>query len=504
MKFKFAARVIAQLGAELISSDDIAVYELIKNSFDAGAAKAILAIEYLVEQQAIAKAQQTITNAFLEKPRKNEKPEAKEARVRNMARELIRGFEPIHEAFLPVLAARVEFLDDQLDQAATLNAYVGLIGGINQLVISDSGHGMTKDTLERSFLTIGTTYRYLEHQALSQEEGDQELIPPAGEKGIGRLSAMRLGNDLEVHTWNKKEKIAHLLRLDWRLFGPDADLPANEIEIDYREEPRPEGQGASGTKLQISDLQSPWDREKTKAVAAKFFSRFIDPFTIATSRNVDITWNRNRIEVPGLSQRFLQESQAGMKGILTIEADQRFTLTIDFWYVEKETKIRHDVRHVYSSADFDKIKDADIADIGPFDFELHHFNRLRIAAIPGLATRNEFRDWLNEWTGGLMLYRDGLRVMPYGRQPDDDWLELDRRALRRGGFRVNRIQTIGRVRISRRKNPRLLGRVDNGLGICEVWVIAGESSPMPHEQTLKSCASSSHSVWPLDDTASRS
>jgi hypothetical protein len=36
MRFRFAARVIAQLGAELISSDDIAIYELIKNAFDAG------------------------------------------------------------------------------------------------------------------------------------------------------------------------------------------------------------------------------------------------------------------------------------------------------------------------------------------------------------------------------------------------------------------------------------------------------------------------------------
>ncbi len=36
MSFRVAARTLLQLGAELISSDTIAFYELIKNGFDAG------------------------------------------------------------------------------------------------------------------------------------------------------------------------------------------------------------------------------------------------------------------------------------------------------------------------------------------------------------------------------------------------------------------------------------------------------------------------------------
>jgi signal transduction histidine kinase len=54
-----------------------------------------------------------------------------------------------------------------------------------------------------------------------------------------------------------------------------------------------------------------------------------------------------------------------------------------------------------------------------------------------------------------MLYRDGLRVMPYGRLPDDDWLELDKQALKSKGFRVNRIQIVGCVKISRLRNSQL-------------------------------------------------
>src|SRR4051794_20708693 len=39
MAFQVKARVLLELGAELISSDAIALYELIKNSIDAGAKK---------------------------------------------------------------------------------------------------------------------------------------------------------------------------------------------------------------------------------------------------------------------------------------------------------------------------------------------------------------------------------------------------------------------------------------------------------------------------------
>lgn len=42
MPFKVTARTILQLGCELISSDGIAFYELIKNAFDDGAKRVLV------------------------------------------------------------------------------------------------------------------------------------------------------------------------------------------------------------------------------------------------------------------------------------------------------------------------------------------------------------------------------------------------------------------------------------------------------------------------------
>ena len=92
--------------------------------------------------------------------------------------------------------------------------------------------------------------------------------------------------------------------------------------------------------------------------------------------------------------------------------------------------------------------------LGPFSVTFYWFNRRLLEAIEGIGDIRHVRELLNRWTGGLMLFRDGFRVLPYG-GPDDDWLNLDGIALRSSGFKVNRIQIVGKVDISSESNPEL-------------------------------------------------
>jgi hypothetical protein len=55
MHFKITARTILQLGAELISSDAIAFYELIKNAFDAKSKKVTVRIVGRIPHETIQK-----------------------------------------------------------------------------------------------------------------------------------------------------------------------------------------------------------------------------------------------------------------------------------------------------------------------------------------------------------------------------------------------------------------------------------------------------------------
>ncbi len=464
MKFRFAARVIAQLGAELISSDDIAVYELIKNAFDAGSPRVNVDIRYLVSIADVARTQADIRKIFLDG--------TKLSAVRKTVNAAVLALQPIGPEWTDALEEQKAKVVEALAAATLESEFITLVATLNGITISNVGHGMDRRTLQDCFLTIGTTNRLRQHEALADddEEGEEgggsaatqggnldgeSMRPPAGEKGIGRLSAMRLGNDLQVRTWTVSAEEVNTLIIDWRVFSPDSPLEADEIDMEVKNEPRTEEGPSSGTVLSITDLQASWDEEKTRDVAARFLSRFIDPFTPASSRAVDIKWNGKTIDIPILSRRYLDAAHNGMKGVLTIHPDRRFTLKVDYWFRTSDSGERQTLTRTYSSADFGGMKDAAVEQVGPFSFEFYHYNRLRVTAIPGFATRIDFRKWLDEWAGGLMLYRDGLRVMPYGRMPDDDWLELDRQALRSKGFRVNRIQVVGCVRISRKKNPNL-------------------------------------------------
>ena len=55
----------------------------------------------------------------------------------------------------------------------------------------------------------------------------------------------------------------------------------------------------------------------------------------------------------------------------------------------------------------------------------------------------------------VYLLRDGVRVMPYG-DPTDDWLQVDmgRGTISAGAFFSND-QLVGRIQISKEKNPHL-------------------------------------------------
>ncbi len=92
--------------------------------------------------------------------------------------------------------------------------------------------------------------------------------------------------------------------------------------------------------------------------------------------------------------------------------------------------------------------------LGPIEFRFYWFNRQLLKAIDGIGTVTDVRKLVNSWSGGLMIYRDGFRVNPYG-GPGDDWLELDRQAFRSSGYLLNSDQIIGRIQISSEGNPKL-------------------------------------------------
>ena len=71
---------------------------------------------------------------------------------------------------------------------------------------------MSLKDLQQTYLLIGTAARRSHVQAAIAEG---KKAPYLGEKGVGRLSAMRLGSQLFVSTARKEDKYLNTLEVDW-------------------------------------------------------------------------------------------------------------------------------------------------------------------------------------------------------------------------------------------------------------------------------------------------
>jgi len=176
MKFSYNSRIIKHLGYELITSDEVAVTELIKNSYDAKATEVnilfVSSVSLLINTE---------------------------------------GLQPIPEKIYDILE--------------TVNPF-----GI--LIIEDDGKGMDYETLTKGFFEVGSRIKADE----KKEAGIEDPII-LGDKGIGRLAAQRISPILIVETKIKDSNIINIVKVEWEDFfnSKEADAPEFVIETNLKE-----------------------------------------------------------------------------------------------------------------------------------------------------------------------------------------------------------------------------------------------------------------------------
>jgi signal transduction histidine kinase len=439
---------VLELGAELISSDIIAFYELIKNGFDAGSKSGVeVSFDIVLPRHAFIKlSSKILTGGDLDD-------------LKAM----------VIAAFLPGASAEARTgFETRISGSTTREELTAALeiaqAEFNTISVLDRGVGMSESDLKNAFLVIGTPSRKKEVEAALA--AGATTTPFLGEKGIGRLSAMRLGERLQVKTARTDDTLLNELEIDWRAFG-DIDAMLDEIPV------APTVGGAkpettwSGTKIVVSDLLEQWTEERVRDLCAYDFARLTDPLLDAEARpRIRILFNGERIAIPFMPQRLLRAAHARVTGRYELH-DGKPTLTctvevIDLGFdhpLEAETVVLgpEDLEAAIVGKD-GELEDTALTSVGPFTFEAHWFNRRRLSRVDTTGENKALRDLQNQWSG-ILLFRDGFRVFPYGEE-EDDWLELDRKALRARGYTLNKTQFIGRVNISRAGNPRLLDQTN--------------------------------------------
>src|SRR5262249_26389172 len=153
--------------------------------------------------------------------------------------------------------------------------------------------------LREVFLTIGTRSRQKERKARLEQENDEPgQRPILGEKGLGRLSSMRLGWRLRVQTTAAREARWNLLEIDWRRFSHASDALIEEVRFEPAAGTKKEDPGQSGTLIHISALAADWTARKLQDVASEEFSKLTDPFVPDRQYPITLFFNGKKVDVP--------------------------------------------------------------------------------------------------------------------------------------------------------------------------------------------------------------
>ena len=460
MSFRIAARTILQLGAELISSDSIAFYELIKNAFDAGSPRVDIDVIVRMDHDCYIAHRAMI----LDERKMNRGGADEKSAINKCKKRILRDIDPS--------APDVSELKKDISEAASWDDLIETLDEVNYIRIDDTGSGMSLKDLDEIYLTIGTRSRLKEREVQRKrfkgKTSEVDFRPILGEKGIGRLSAMRLGSRLWVKTSKKGEPTWNNLDIDWNRFSNDSDDMVEDIEIRPTKGNRKKDPNSNGTLIWISALRSDWYKKKLENIATSEFCKLMDPFTRRYKFPISLRLNKMSIPIRRFDKILFEAAHAKVWAEFTVEDDKpRLFGKVNYILRNREKTISLDLNDLHTITEVTDRLPSILKSLGTFKVEFYWYNRRVLEEIEGIGTKTQVKKLVNEWSGGLMVFRDGFRVNPYG-NPDDDWLDLDRKAFASGGYKVNRTQIIGKVDISSIENAVLVDQTNReGLRDCD-------------------------------------
>jgi hypothetical protein len=372
-------------------------------------------------------------------------------------------------------------------------------------VISDDGFGMSKNEIINKWFVLGTDSKARGEQIKPHFGLDKRI--PMGEKGIGRLSVSYLGSQMLMLT-KKKNYSASAFFMDWRVldnydfFLEDLNIPLFTFENltsfrdgykealkDFEDNLNPklwaeQPEYRENISTDLSELIFP------EFIDSEIISKFTEPdfhgtcFIIFTPHEqlLELTeadllkiedqssYNYLRASLSGLhndlknpdrdfTTQFLIYNESGKYDVIKEFFTQEEMHNADHWckgkfdengFFEGEIKVFDKiVKHTFKPN-----RPPGKTPYGAFSIEWGS-----VEGNPKNSSLNEeqYRS-INEKLqvlGGLYIYRDNFRVLPYGR-PEVDFLEFEERRSRGAGYYFfSHRRFMGYIDISRETNPSL-------------------------------------------------
>lgn len=215
LNFTTNAKLGKLVGRELITNNIIAVFELIKNSYDAFAS----------------------------------------------------------DVYIEFVNFNTSGKDDEISHRNKKNTVVSNTS--SKIIIYDNGQGMSFNEIRNNWMEIGTTNKegVIERHTTRGNKIIHRIIN--GEKGIGRFGCDKLGSKLKMVTTGDEGKETSTLYIDWNLFE-DYSKKLQDVEIECFVK-RNRSNIQTGVLLEISNLRDKWTNNDIFNLK-KQLKKMISPF----------------------------------------------------------------------------------------------------------------------------------------------------------------------------------------------------------------------------------
>ena len=358
----------------------------------------------------------------------------------------------------------------------------------SKIIIEDNGCGMDLKTIEHSWMNPATPNKKSKDNEVRKTPKKKRIIQ--GEKGIGRFAILKLGRDIKIITRPEGSDKEYFVNYDLSLYdddflskeGKQDELYIDDIKIAVTErEPQSiidrtvivnsqqfDNNNNHGTRIEITNLKGSWSEKKIDEVgeeSQKLESIFDKIIQKKSQSPIEVGFEFN-----------------GERRIFSKKAIEKLATLLNYSSVLKITDGRYDEQEgvfTYKLNDIPfrlPLSDAQIAGLsyfqkrfmgnkdlfgnpiirkttcGDFKFNFFVFDFTADKESPYYLDKTEKERIKNH---RIYLYRDGIRVAPYG-NPDNDWLQIDKqRGIGRAGDYLSNDQVVGFVDISKHGNPRL-------------------------------------------------
>ena len=352
----------------------------------------------------------------------------------------------------------------------------------SRIVVWDDGVGMSPEIVRTRWMNPAAPQKFLDKKKGKERSPNKNRVIQ-GEKGIGRFAVLKLGKVITVTTRQQEADSEVMLTHDFSRFDDDfieedghmKEIFLDEIKIDCWQSTPEKLPGADGhgTVIEVRNLKGDWN-DNIVTQLCRDVSNLTDPVSRLTRRETS-----DRFDVVilcnGEPRSVVREDTESLKALIEDKAvlgilgqfrssESCFSFRIDDTPTEvrlTEPKIKGlwVWRQRYRTAQGNTqgqiamfVPPESEYKCGDFAFQFFVFDFARGIDGRYMLTQAE-KDRLKEHR--VYLYRDDMRVYPYG-DPDDDWLNIDvTRGTGRAGNFFSNDQLIGWIDITQKDNPKL-------------------------------------------------